>query len=204
MMINMIEEQWVDLHAHTTCSDGTDTPEAVAELAAVRGVSLLAVADHDTDAGVEPALRACARLGVALLPAVEFDVACERGELHLLAYGADFSARGMRRVIDRANEALTEHNLVMLRNIQRGGYPIEVDPAGLTGSQLHVALRNALLDTGLARDRKEAYRKFLGNPEFRRESPRLTGREVLSAVAESGGVASLAHPCKLQMDDETT
>lgn len=200
----MRTERWVDLHVHTTCSDGTDTPEAVAALAAARGVSLLAVTDHDTDAGVKPARRACERLGLALLPAVEFDAACERGELHLLAYGVDTRSAALRLALLRADAALVENNLNLLRNIQRAGYAIEVDPTGLSGPQLHVAIRSALFAAGLARDRKEVYREFMANPAFRHNAQRLTGREVLAAVAEAGGVASLAHPCKLRVDDEAT
>ena len=200
----MNDERWVDLHVHTTCSDGADTPEAVASAAAERGVTLLAVADHDTVAGVEPARQACRRLGMLLLPAVEIDLGCERGDLHLLVYGADHSSPALRRVIDRGNATLVELNLGMLHNIQHAGYPVDVDPAGLTGSQLHVALRTALVDAGLAQDARDVYRKFFFDPAYRPAVTRLTAAEVLPAVAEAGGVASLAHPCKLRIDDETT
>ncbi len=200
----MHDERWVDLHAHTDRSDGTDSPVAVAELAASRGVSMLAVADHDTDAGVEAARVACRRLGIALLPAVEIDAHCARGELHLLAYGADTSTPSLRRAMERANAALFESNFGLLHSLRRAGYPIDIDPAPYNGSQLHVAIRNWLFAAGLAQDRREVYRKFMGNPELRQPGPRIDPEEILSAVADAGGVTSLAHPCKLKVDDEAT
>lgn len=204
----MNDDRWVDLHVHTTCSDGTDTPKAVAEAAAARGVTLLAIADHNTDAGIAPAREACEGLGILLLPAVEIDLECQRGELHLLVYGGDPSAMPLRRVTDRANATMIETNWRTLWNIRRAGYPVElnpqVNPDELSGSQLHVAIRNALLDAGLALNARDAYRKFLLNPAYRHAAPRLTAAEVLPAVADAGGVASLAHPCRLKMDDEAT
>lgn len=198
--------EWTDLHTHTTCSDGSDTPEQVVEKAAALGVELMAVADHNSVEGVRVAQRAGQALGVTVLPATEIDVECERGELHLLAYGIDEDDPALRTLLARANKAGYERNLQTMENIERAGYPLRdrVNPDGLAFSQLHVAIRNALIEAGYVRDRDEAYKKFLIHPDFLAPSHKVTMEEVLPVVAAAGGVVSLAHPCKLKIDDEQT
>ncbi len=194
----------VDLHVHTTVSDGSDSPEAVVALAKERGVQLLAVADHNTMDGVAVATAAGQAAGVPILPAVEIDVDCARGELHLLAYGVDAHAPALRALLEGAQRDALERNLGVLRRLEAAGYALDVDTEGRTGAQVHVATRQALLERGFAKDRKDVYVRFMLHPDYYRDGHRPSAEEVLRAVAEAGGVVSLAHPCKLKIDDAET
>lgn len=198
--------KWTDLHTHTTCSDGSDTPEQVVEKAAELGVELMALADHNSVEGVRAAQKAGQSMGVTVLPAAEIDVECERGELHLLAYGIEDGCPALRTLLERANNAGYERNLQTMANIERAGYPLRdrVNPDGLAFSQLHVAIRTALIELGYVRNRVEAYEKFLIHPDFLAPSHKVTMEEVFPVVAAAGGLVSLAHPCKLKIDDEQT
>ena len=202
----------VDLHAHTTCSDGSDTPAQVLALAAAQGISLLAVADHNSIEGARQALAAAACLrasGDASVPhvvaAAEFDVDCATGSLHLLTYGLNLDAPPLRALADRAEAVMLARNEETLANLIRAGYPLrEHIPDGLNGPQLHVATRTALLAGGYAAGREEVYARFLWNPTFVPPSPRPRAEEVFEAAHAAGALVSLAHPCKLEIDDEAT
>jgi predicted metal-dependent phosphoesterase TrpH len=197
-------ERWVDLHAHTTCSDGSDTPEAVVALAAARGLALLAIADHITAEGVPAARAAGAAIGMPVVPAVEFNAACARGELHLLAYGVDLKTPALTRLLARSVAISLAAHQSVLRRLQRAGYALDVDPAGLSGLGLHVATRTSLLSRGHAKDRRDAYASFLAHPDYFTPAEYPAGEEVLAAVASAGGLAALAHPCRLRVQDEPT
>ncbi len=197
---------WADLHIHTTCTDGSDTPEQVVELAAARGVSLMALADHNSVEGIAAARAAAASHGIALVPATEIDVQCAAGELHLLAYGIDPEHPGLQALLRRNCDASHQRNRDTMANIERAGYPLRhrVDPDALPFAQLHVAIRTALIELGYVRDRHEAYDKFLAHPDFLAPSRKITAEELFPMVAAAGGRISLAHPCKLKIDDAET
>ena len=94
----------VDLHVHSTCSDGTLTPVQVVRAAASKGLSALALADHDTVAGVLPALRIAARHGLDLFPAVEVSAQHGRQELHILGFLIDLDEPELAGALVRVRE----------------------------------------------------------------------------------------------------
>ena len=124
----------LDLHIHTTASDGTLAPEQVVRLGAQRGFSLLAVTDHDTMDGVPEALAAGARAGVRVLPGVEISSGVAL-EVHLLGYGMSPDHPVMREMLEDMRRARVERMGRIIENLQGMGIPIEVEEVeALAGS----------------------------------------------------------------------
>ena len=190
-------ERLVDLHSHSTASDGALPPTAVVEAAAAAGLHALALTDHDTMAGVAEAEAAGARLGVRIVPGVELSALHLEREIHMLALHLERS--------DELEAQLTEFRAGRVRRAEemvaklRGlGAPITMDAVlahagrGAVGRP-HVA--RALVDSGFVRDQREAFDRYIGNGR-----PAIVAKEALYAadaidlVHAAGGIAVFAHP----------
>lgn len=188
----------IDLHSHTTASDGGLTPTELVRLAAERGIGTLGITDHDTTDGLAEAQRVARELGVRIVPGVEFGLDVRGTEVHMLGYFFDPQhprlqekllvlragrlERGRRMV-----ERLAEHEVhIPWERVQ------EIAAGGSVGRP-HVA--KALIEGGYVETIDEAFEKYLGRgkPGYV-ERTQLTPEECIALIHEAGGVASLAHP----------
>jgi predicted metal-dependent phosphoesterase TrpH len=189
----------IDLHTHTTFSDGTLSPTELVTLAAARGLSAVAVTDHDTIDGLPEALAAGERLGIRVVRGVEINLEHDGATMDMLGYflrGEPGVALGRRLV--RLRESRDERNARILASLAELGMPLE--PAELEAAagecsvgRPHIGL--ALVRRGYVASVAEAFRLYL-----RRGAPAWVDRRRLSLPAavelirEAGGVAVLAHP----------
>ncbi len=194
----------VDLHVHTTASDGTLTPTEVIELAVAEGVQVIGIADHDTVGGVAEALAAGARLGVEVVPAVELSIQnrIEKDfvELHLLGYGIDHTNPDFVAVLDRVVQARIEQKIAQIKVLQRDGIDVPVEEVfalarGVPGRP-HIAQVVLARNPGRFPNKAALFREYLaeGGKAYvpRRFSLRLA--EAVDLVVQAGGVPVLAHP----------
>jgi predicted metal-dependent phosphoesterase TrpH len=188
---------FVDLHAHSTASDGAASPSDL--VAAARGANLAAIAitDHDTVAGVHEASAAAARLGIRLVPGVELSAVDASGETHLLGlHLSDLDAldgrlaelREMRRT--RAERMVQRLNALGVRVTMED---VLAQAAGGAIGRPHVA--RALIGKGWAPDMRTAFDRYLaaGRPGYV-EKDRLSLADAIAIVHSAGGLAVLAHP----------
>ena len=187
----------VDLHAHSTASDGALSPIAAVETAHRAGVVAFALTDHDTLAGIPDAQRTADALGLRLVPGVEMSVHQGQLEVHLLGlHIRDVSALQARLEVyrdhrrSRALEIVTRLNAI--------GVAVTVDAvleaaAGGAVGRPHVA--KALIVGGFVRDSREAFDRYLaaGKPAFV-EKERLDIAEGIAIIHAAGGIAVIAHP----------
>ncbi|ORJ57582.1 PHP domain-containing protein [Geothermobacter hydrogeniphilus] len=193
-------DKTVDLHLHSTCSDGLMTPEEVVMLAAERGVAAIALADHDNVDGIDAALAAGERLGVEVISGVELSVIWEDlQDVHLLGYGfdhhhprltaslaefRDFRAGRNERIVERVNDRLVE----------QGRTPISFERvwqlAGGTFGRPHIA--RALLEAGHVKTMEEAFKNYLVSCNIQKRFFPVV--EAIDLIHDAGGVAVLAHP----------
>ncbi len=194
----------LDLHLHSTASDGSDPPDAIAALAAKQGVEILALTDHDALDGI-PILRERAEsVGIRVIPGVELSVSEHGLDVHVLAYGFDPEDPGMSAAIARWREGRRERAKKMLSRLKGLGIriPLEDVEAIAAGGALgrpHVA--EALLREGVVDSLNEAFQRFLGH-HARAYVPKQTVPldEAAAIVHEAGGVTVLAHPGTLNRD----
>ena len=88
----MITEKWVDLHIHTTCSDGLDTPEEIVDTAIENGLKAIAITDHDSVEAIDRAIRHAADRGIIVVPGIELSTIMDTKEYHMLGYFIDYKS----------------------------------------------------------------------------------------------------------------
>jgi 3',5'-nucleoside bisphosphate phosphatase len=187
---------FVDLHMHSTASDGS-LPAAEVVLAAARArLDAIALTDHDTLDGVPEAAEAGGRLGVRVVPGVELS-AHDRGEVHLL--GLHISrAEALEARLAGFREARRVRAVRIVERLNELGVPVTMnnvmEHAG-TGAVGRPHVARALVSLGRARDQREAFDRWLGagKPAYV-EKEYLGMREAITLVHEAGGIAVLAHP----------
>jgi predicted metal-dependent phosphoesterase TrpH len=193
----------IDLHMHSTSSDGKLSPTAVVQLAAERDVDLIALTDHDTLRGVEEAQAAGREHGVAVLPGIELSGRYPDGQCHLLAWLPDpipAAFLDWTHVKERDRETRARE---MVERLQRLGLELTWDDvraaAEFNIGRPHVA--DALVKTGAATSRKDAFERWIGNdsPGYV-PSGKTEPAEIIERVVEAGGIISLAHPYSLKLD----
>jgi predicted metal-dependent phosphoesterase TrpH len=192
----------IDLHLHTNQSDGQYSPRALVKLAAERGVSLMAITDHDTVGGIAEGAEAAREAGIDFIPGVEISVKGHK-ELHILGYCIDCENRELLRMNaefvrlrgireERIHEYLAEKGVSVARADVR-----RYAAGGMVGRP-HFA--RALVEAGYASDFKDAFIKYLSTPAFYAiERPKPAPKIGIGVIRAAGGVAVLAHPVALRL-----
>ncbi|WP_277619689.1 PHP domain-containing protein [Cutibacterium namnetense] len=189
----------MDLHTHSTISDGTDSPMRLMMKAAGSGLDVVALTDHDTLDGLEEAQAAGQRFGVRLLPG--FEMTCHIGgrDVHLLGYGARPSDSVLGRELHLTRASRAERLDAICQRLSDAGMTVTVDDvhraAGSASSLGRPHVADAMVAKGYVEDRDEAFRDWLadGKPAYvPRRSVAL--EEGIDLIHNAGGVAVLAHP----------
>jgi len=188
----------VDLHSHTTASDGTLSPTALVQAAAARGILALAVTDHDTTAGLDEARRAAGELGLTLIDGIELSTEYPGGTADILGYCFDPADAALQGLLTTIRAARVERAAVMVQRLQALGSRITDDDVlrqageGAIGRP-HVA--RALVAEGFVADMGEAFRRYIGphGPAYA-ERYKLSPQQACLAIRAAGGVPVLAHP----------
>jgi 3',5'-nucleoside bisphosphate phosphatase len=189
----------IDLHAHSTSSDGTDSPAELVKAAAAAGIDVVAITDHDTTAGWAEALAA-APPGLRVVPGAELSTTASNGvTVHLLAYLFDPAAPALVAEQARLRIERTNRLTRMLRLMVADGLPVDETAVfagiadGASPGRPHLA--RALVAAGVVSSVQEAFDRYLHNgaPYYvpRADTPI---RDAISMIAEAGGVTVLAHP----------
>jgi predicted metal-dependent phosphoesterase TrpH len=196
----------IDLHLHTTASDGLLAPGALVARAAACGLTTISVTDHDTTAGVTEADEAARRHCVRLVPGVEITAVEDGRDVHMLAYFIDRFEPAFRAFLDAQRADRLRRVRRIAERLDALGCGIDPEPLLATGagqgrSVGRPQLADALVAAGHARSRDDAFDRFLaeGAPAFvTRSGP--SPETVIGAVRDAGGVVSIAHPGVTKMD----
>jgi 3',5'-nucleoside bisphosphate phosphatase len=190
----------VDFHSHTSQSDGTLTPQALADLMGERNVEVFSISDHDT-------LSAYGKFtpppGTRVVPGVEINTTYRGNEVHLLGYGMSADSPELLATIERNRDARRVRAQRMVDQLQRAGYGITYDevlkeaPQAQAIGRPHVA--KALIAKGIVPDIDWAFRNLLrrGMPGYV-PSLHITPQEAIERISAAGGVPVLAHPGRLK------
>lgn len=197
----------IDLHTHTTASDGTLSPEALVDLAADKHLRAIAITDHDTVAGIPAALERGKQRGVVVIRGVELGARGDGdGQMHILGYCISV---GNSYLLDRLSwlrARRRDRAAEIIKQLHACGVTVSWDRVSqLAGSgsvgRPHVA--RALVEAGEVHSISEAFERYLnpGRAGFL-EKIQFTSREVIELICSSGGVAVLAHPATLKLSCE--
>jgi predicted metal-dependent phosphoesterase TrpH len=198
----------IDLHTHTTASDGRCTPAELVDRAAAGGVSVLAVTDHDTVAGCAAAAEACARANIAFVAGIEITAVLEERDVHVLGYFVDTGSSALQQFLAEQRQRRIDRIREIAQRLAAHGVALDIDAIlqpGLADASRAVGrpwIARALVASGHVADVAEAFERWLspGRPAF---VPRIAAEpeEVFRRIHDAGGLASLAHPVQNKRDD---
>lgn len=187
-----------DLHVHSAISDGLHPPAEVVRLAHQRGLSLIALTDHDAVEGIDEAIDAGAWWGVAVIPGVEISAFAGEVELHILGYLIRHGDAGLQATLEGYRSSRLQRAETMLARLEALGMPLNWEDVqrlagrGSTGRP-HVA--RALVEAGYVTSVAEAFERYLrpGMPAYVPRA-KASPEEAIQRIHDAGGLAVLAHP----------
>ena len=197
----------IDLHLHTTASDGRCTPEQLVKRAGAAGVTVLSVTDHDTMAGVPAAAAAAAHEGLGFVPGIELTAVHEGRDVHVLGYYVDLHAPALAALAARQRAAREARAAEIGDRLAGAGAPVDMAALvavqrGAGRSVARPRIAQALVEAGHVESVAEAFDRFLADGRPAYVPHRGVGpAEIVAVILESGGLASLAHPGELGRDD---
>src|SRR5713226_5762030 len=188
----------VDLHSHTTASDGQHSPSDLIRLASAAGVSHLAITDHDTVSGLAEGLTAAKALGLTLIPGIELSAFVGDREIHILGHFIRIDSPELSQLSIAFRGERHQRMEGMSRKLNALGVPMTMDQVLSVAGDAHLGrphLARALVERGVCSSTKNAFDRFLGNdrPGFV-DRQRISGERAIAMVREAGGAATVAKP----------
>lgn len=202
----------IDLHTHSSSSDGLLTPSGLVVYAREKGLSVLALTDHDTVAGLAEAETEAEKAGIVFIKGIELNIERTRGEFHLLGYGipsAPVSSQGidttpLEAIISNLQNGRLERNRAILQKMSDDGFPVsygellEQNAGANTDSIGRPHIAAYLVGKKLCRSRQQAFDKFLGSGRpYYVDRTAAPLSEAVSAIKTAGGIPVIAHPLSL-------
>ncbi|MBP3888653.1 MAG: PHP domain-containing protein [Cellulosilyticum sp.] len=189
----------IDLHVHSTASDGTLTPSELAVYAHTKGLSAIALTDHDTISGIEECMQKGHEIGLTVIPGIEFSADHYGKEVHILGYYINPKDETLSAQLEDLIVARSKRNEMVLQKLSEVGCPLELEDlisaAGKDAVITRAHIAKALLNKGYIKERSEAFSKYIGEgkPCFVPKA-RFTTNQCIKLIHQAGGVAVLAHP----------
>jgi len=197
----------IDLHLHTTASDGRLTPTELVRRAVARGVRILAITDHDTTDGIDEATTEATRHGVEVVPGIEITAIEDGRDIHMLGYFFDRRDPRLLQFLTGQRATRITRIAEMARRLHQLGLPVDIEPI-LDEARAHQmrsvgrpVLARAMVAAGYVATTRQAFDEWLvqGRPAFvERVGP--SPEDVINMLHAAGGVASLAHPGRTKID----
>ena len=189
----------IDLHTHSSISDGTDTPAELVRKARAVGLDVVGLTDHDTFDGIDESAAEGERLGVGVVRGMELSCSRHGNSVHVLSYGADPASPGLAAEMARLRDGRLDRLACVLAKLAELGVPVsEAEVMAQVGESPSVGrphIADALIKAGHVRDRQEAFDRFLadGGPAHVHRYTIEVDRGI-DLVHEAGGLAVIAHP----------
>ncbi len=188
----------VDLHSHSTASDGSEKPAALVEQALEAGLSVLALTDHDTLDGIADATAAATATGLELIPGTELSLEYDQGGMHLVVLWLSSGPGPLQDRLEELRLGRDHRNELMSERLTELGMPVTVEEIleeGGTGSIGRPHIAAVMMRKGYVETIEEAFELWLtsGKPAYIGR-PRLTPEEAIQLARESGAVPIVAHP----------
>jgi predicted metal-dependent phosphoesterase TrpH len=191
----------IDLHTHSTASDGTMSPADLVKYAHKKGLSAIAITDHDTIDGIDEAVAAGNILGIEIVPGIELSVKYSDHNVHLLGYLFDYQHEDLHVALGQLQVGRLERNKKIIANLNRLGLAIqfsELKKLAGPGQNGRPHIARLMIEKNFVRSMDEAFGKYLGHGGLAYASRFIYGvRDAISLIKNAGGIAVLAHPLQL-------
>lgn len=194
---------FIDLHIHSTASDGTLTPTEVVKEAKKQNLAAMALTDHDTVAGIPEAMQAAISENIILIPGIELSCHAFGKEIHMLGYFLDYEDTVFLERLEELRINRANRNNRMLAAFQEDGFPITMEKLqhgnpDTVITRAHFA--RVLVEEGIVSSKDAAFKKYLGaGKKYYLPRSEIKPADALKYIKEAGGVAVLAHPFEYQL-----
>ncbi|MCQ2492293.1 MAG: PHP domain-containing protein [Lachnospiraceae bacterium] len=200
---------YIDLHTHSTASDGTLTPSEVVKTAADAGLSVIALTDHDTVAGVVEAIEAAKAISadgqtaIRVIPGIELSCHSSGKEVHMLGFFLDYKDEEFLKTLEDLRDNRGNRNQKMLDAFVRDGFPITWEKLkhgnpDTVITRAHFA--RVLVEEGICKTKNEAFDKYLGDgKKYYIPRSKIRPVDAIEYIHKAGGVAVLAHPYEYKL-----
>lgn len=191
----------IDLHVHTTASDGQYSPSQIIQMATEKKFKAIAITDHDTIAGIPEAKIAAEKYNITLVPGTELNINTKRGEFHLLGLGLQKESPSLKKILEELQGNRLLRNQEIISKMQNAGIDISLEEIQNHFPNTEIGrphLAKMLVLKKIVKNNQQAFDKYLGQgrPFFvQRVGANLD--EAIIAIRESGGLPVLAHPMSL-------
>ena len=193
----------IDLHVHSTASDGTFTPTELVAEAKRCGLSAFALTDHDTVDGISEALAAGKASGLEVIPGVELSTEYNETEIHVVGLFIDPANTELQAELAKFRDNRDNRNLKMIEKLQEEGFRITAEDLYRLNPDTVVArphIARYLVDSGQVKDLKTVFDKYIGDGcKCYVDRYKITPMQAVALIHQAGGLAILAHPCLYKM-----
>lgn len=188
----------LDLHIHSTYSDGTNSPVEIVSMAAKKGLTVISITDHDTMAGTQESIEAGKREGLQVIPGLELSVVHEGKPIHILGYWMDEHNKELQAGLNRIQYERDERNRKIIHKLVKLGIPVteeELDVCSKHGQAGRPHIGSMLIKHGVVKNINQAFQHYLKKDrcayvaryEFKAET-------AIRLIKQAGGIAVFAHP----------
>ncbi|WP_353894516.1 PHP domain-containing protein [Proteinivorax hydrogeniformans] len=195
----------MDLHIHSTCSDGALTPNEIVVKSKEKNLKIISITDHDEISAYNLAKQKAIQLGINLIPGVEINTEVNKKEVHILGYGIDVDDKGLNSALENLRKQREGRVKKIAQKLTEVGYPLSYedvarDAKGKSIGRVHVA--KAMIEKGYVTSVREAFDSFLASGQ-KAYVPRykLSPSQAVDLIHEAGGTAVLAHPVQVKDDN---
>ncbi|MEE1312842.1 MAG: PHP domain-containing protein [Lachnospiraceae bacterium] len=196
---------FIDLHVHSTASDGTLTPYEVVKTAKEQNLYALALTDHDTVAGIPEALSAAQKFDITVIPGIEITCHALGKEIHMLGFFLNYKDPLLLQRLESLRQNRASRNEQMLAAFQRDGFPITMEKLkhgnpDTVITRAHFA--RVLVEEGIVPSKDAAFQKYLGDgKKYYIPRSRIKPEDAIRYIRDAGGIAVLAHPYEYHLSN---
>ena len=193
----------IDLHVHTTASDGQYTPTQIIQKASEKNIKVIAITDHDTFAGIDEAQKEGKKLGVTVVPGIELNITFPAGEFHLLGHGIKEPSKSLKEIVENVIQNRNERNHLIVEKMNQDGIAINIEEIESDFPNTVIGLPHfaaELVKHKIVKTRQQAFDQYLARGR-KWYVPRVCTNldEAIVAIRESKGVPVVAHPMSLYL-----
>ena len=191
--------KYIDLHVHSTASDGTYAPAALVDLAIRQQLCAIAITDHDSIDGIKEAQTAALHTDLEVIPGVELSTEYEGCEIHVVGLYIDPEHPALKKQLSDFRNLRDNRNVLMAERLAQEGFAITYEALAESFpdcvlTRAHIA--RYLLNTGQVKSLSEVFDKYIGDGcKCYIDRPKVSPMEAVSLIHQAGGLAFLAHPC---------
>lgn len=196
----------IDLHTHTTASDGDKNPKELIDYAITKGIDVIAITDHDTIDGIEEAMNYSKDKNIFVIPGIEFGAEVSKGEIHILGLFIDYKNKDLQQKLEKLKNQRSYRNDKFIEEFNKLGFDITLEELqqisnGEVIGKPHFA--KLFIKKGYIKEVEEIFTNYFKKSPFK-EIKRMSykPKEVIEIIKNANGIAILAHPHSLKLDDE--